>query len=131
MRDSAIRLLRNARLWQIALACYWAALFIATHIPADRLPRPAQTADKLAHLLAFAGLSWLFATTWELSAGRLNSRHLVRAWFLLALYGALEEATQPLVGRHASVFDWLADMTGAALGLVLFAWMRRKFERVN
>lgn len=130
MRQSVLHLLRNARLWQLALVCYWAALFIGTHIPIDRIPQPAQTADKLVHIVAFAGLSWLFATTWEVSAGRLNSRHLVRAWFLIALYGAFEEATQPIVGRYASAFDWMADATGAALGLLLFVWSRRKIDRV-
>jgi VanZ family protein len=126
MRDSAIRLLRNARLWQLALAVYWAALFVATHIPIDRVPQAAQKADKFVHIFAFTGLAWLFAMTWELSAGRLNSRHLMRAWFLIVLYGAFEEATQPLVGRYASFFDLLADATGAALGLALFVWTRRK-----
>jgi VanZ family protein len=130
MRISAIRLLRNARLWQFALALYWAALFVGTHIPIDRVPQAAQTADKIVHIIAFAGLSWLFAMTWELSAGRLNSGHLVRAWFLITLYAALEEATQPFVGRYASFFDWLADAAGAALGLALFVWTRSKFARI-
>jgi VanZ family protein len=131
MKDSAIRFLRNARLWQLALACYWAALFIGTHLPVERLPRHAQTADKLIHVVAFAGLAWLFAMTWEFSAGRLNFHHLTRAWFVIALYGAFEEATQPLVGRYASVLDWLGDATGAALGILLFVWTRRMLERLG
>jgi VanZ family protein len=129
MQSSLSRLLRNARLWQSALAIYWLALFIGTHLPLDRVPQPARTHDKWAHLIAFALLSGLFATTWELSAGRLNVRHLMRAWFLIVLYSAFDEATQPFVGRYASVIDWLADAAGAALGLMLFVWVRRKMAR--
>ena len=129
MRSSFIWLLRDARLWQIALACYWVALFVGTHLPLERVPQLEKMVDKWAHAFAFAVLAGLFATTWELSAGRLNARHLMRVWFILALYGAFEEATQPFVGRYASVWDWLADVVGAALGLLLFVWARRRIAR--
>ena len=36
------------------------------------------------------------------------------------LYGAIEETTQPLVNRVASLIDWLADAIGATLGLAVF-----------
>jgi VanZ family protein len=121
-----VRLLQNARLWQLALAVYWVALFIATHIPIERMPPAATAHDKIAHLFAFAGLAALFAMTWELSAGRLNVRHLLRAWVVLMLYAAFEEATQPIVNRYASVFDWLADAVGAAIGLAIF-WLVRNW----
>jgi VanZ family protein len=125
-----IRLLRNARMWQLALAVYWIALFIATHIPIERVPPAATTYDKVAHLVAFAGLGALFAATWEISAGRLNARHLLRAWFVIMLYAAFEESTQPIVNRHASILDWLADAVGAAIGLLLFLWLRRRLTSV-
>jgi VanZ family protein len=114
------RCLRNPQLWQLALACYWSALFIGTHVPIDRIPLHQGSADKVAHLAAFAGLAMIFATTWQLSAGRLMTRHLVWAWVVIAFYGAVEEITQPLVGRVASIWDWFADGTGAAIGLAVF-----------
>jgi VanZ family protein len=123
------RLLSNPRLWQLALAVYWIALFVATHIPIDRVPRAVGSADKIAHLAAFAALAFLFATTWQLSAGHLMTRHLVWSWIVIAIYGGFEEITQPLVGRVASVVDWLADVTGAALGLVMFVVVRRFLQR--
>jgi VanZ family protein len=122
------RSLRSSRLWQYALAVYWVALFIGTHIPIDRIPLHQGSADKAAHLAAFAGLAMIFATTWQLSAGRLMTRHLMWVWIVIAIYGGVEEITQPLVGRVASVWDWLADSIGAALGLLAFVVIRRVIE---
>jgi VanZ family protein len=43
------------------------------------------------------------------------------------MYAAADELTQLLVGRTASVGDWLADAAGAALGLAFFAaWPPRR-----
>jgi VanZ family protein len=131
MRQTLPRLLRNPTLWQLALTAYWLLLFVGTHVPVERVPQPARTQDKWAHIIAFAILSAMFATTWELSAGRLNHRHLARAWFIITLYGAFEEATQPLVGRYASILDWLADAVGAALGILLFVSLRRMMDTVK
>lgn len=111
--------LRNPRLWQLALACYWAALFTTTHIPMHRLTTNLGSADKVAHLGAFAALAVILATTWRVSAGRFGGRQLFMALTLIMLYATLEELTQPIVGRVASVWDWLADALGATLGLLL------------
>jgi VanZ family protein len=120
--------LRNPWLWQIALVCYWLALYTVTHIPMQRPELQGGKTDKLVHLAAFAVLGALLAITWQLSAGRLTTRSFFWVWFTVTLYAAFEELTQPLVGRTCSVWDWLADTLGAALGtalgLLLFAWWR-------
>jgi VanZ family protein len=116
------RFLKNPRLWQLALAGYWMALFVGTHIPIDQLALSRGSMDKFAHVAAFAMLAILAATAWRLSLGRLNSRQLVWIWAVVVLYGAIEETTQPLTNRAASVIDWLADAIGAALGLTVF-WL--------
>jgi VanZ family protein len=40
-----------------------------------------------------------------------------------ASYGALDELSQliPIVHRSCDLLDWIADMTGAAVGLAVFA----------
>ena len=124
MHNSLTRRLKNPRLWQIALACYWLALFVLTHIPMQRPELQGGKADKLAHLAAFAVLSTLVAIMWQLSAGRLTPRHFLWAWLTVMLYAGFEELTQPLVGRVCSVWDWLADALGAALGFLLFVLCR-------
>lgn len=99
---------------------YWVALFIGTHIPMERLAFNPGSTDKFAHVGAFTVLAALLATTWRLSAGRLHVRQLLWVWIIVVLYGAIEETTQPLMNRIASLLDWLADAIGAALGIAIY-----------
>jgi VanZ family protein len=126
MRRYVTRILRNARAWQAGLALYWLALLIGTHLPADAPLVPGSGVDKLIHIAAFSVLAVLLAATWQFSAGQLIGRHLRMAWLAIAVYAALDEWTQSLVGRYASAADWLADAVGALAGLLLFAWCRRR-----
>jgi len=121
------RPLESSKIWSAALAGYWLILFAATHLPRDfpAVP-PQQRVDKLVHLAAFALLAWLLATAWQRSAGRLTGSHLRAAWLAIVLYAAVDEWTQPWVGRCGSPADWLADATGAAVGLIVFHWMQRR-----
>jgi VanZ family protein len=124
------RSLKNPRLWQVALICFWLALFVATHIPVERLVLNPGAKDKLVHTAAYAVLTLLFATTWRLSAGRFNLHQTIWVWCIVMLYAAFEETTQPLVNRSASLVDWLADALGATLGLAVFwIWPRRWLNR--
>ena len=118
--------LSQPKAWQLVLAIYWLALFVATHLPKTQTLGTANQLDKLVHAAAFAGLALLLATTWQLSAGRLIGHHLRAAWIVLVCYAALDEWTQTFAGRDASLADWLADAAGAALGLALFAWLNRR-----
>jgi len=108
----------------LTVALYWVLLFVLTHLPVvpgkSLLPVPAN-ADKLAHCLAYAGLSFLLAAA---STARWGFQPLLflRVLLLVGLYGAFEEWTQGFVPpRETSVDDWIADMLGAGLGLSGFA----------
>jgi hypothetical protein len=76
---------------------------------------------------AFAVLAALFAITWHLTTGGLNFRNLVCIWLTIGLYGAVEEVTQPIVNRSASGIDWIADVSGAALGLAIYWFVVRRW----
>ena len=126
MQNPYRHLVKHPIIWQIALVCYWSALFAATHLPVEMpIALPGHWTDKVVHLAAFAILAVLLAITWQLGAGQIAFRHLWWLWVLLVLYGAIDEWTQAPVGRQASVWDWLADALGAAIGLALFATLRR------
>jgi VanZ family protein len=43
----------------------------------------------------------------------------------VAILGAIDELTQIPVGRDCSFWDWTADISGAAAGLLLFVGVRR------
>jgi VanZ family protein len=108
-------------LWAMT-AAYWVAIFVATHLPPEHLPRPG-VRDKTAHFFAYLGLSFLVGTTLWLAYPR--GRRVIPLLVLVigAAYGAFDEITQGMVRRHPSVDDWLADCAGAAVaaGILLLA----------
>jgi VanZ family protein len=124
MQQRFRELVKQSFIWQIALALYWLALFVMTHVPSEMATLPGASTDKLVHIAAFAVLAMLLATAWQLTAGPIGLRHLAYAWLLLVAYGAIDEWTQTLVGRQASLWDLLGDALGALVGLALFAALR-------
>ncbi len=119
---------RRARRPLLALLVVaWLAAFTLTHIP---LPQPIglPTSDKTAHLIGYAGLATLlWAVLWshDRSAGTRMAACLVG----LAVYGAFDELTQPLVNRHADVADWIFNVAGTALAVAILetlTWTRTR-----
>jgi VanZ family protein len=110
------------------LIAYWLTLAIATHIPPTSDLPSIETSDKLLHALAYMVLAFLLVAAWELSVGRLNGRHLTAAWLAVVVWAAIDEITQIPVRRVADFWDWVADATGAAIGILLFIIVRRLVE---
>jgi VanZ family protein len=125
MSSPPSRKLNLAWLWKLALAGYALALVVGTHLPPTFKGIPRDNSDKLWHFGAYLGLAWLLAIAWETSTGRLNGRHLRLLWVAIAIFGAVDEVTQLLVDRDATVGDWAADAAGAAVGLILFRACQR------
>ena len=110
--------------WGIALVAYCGLIYWLSD--QSRLPTPYlfDSQDKLLHAAAYAVMAWLFWQSWQ---QRLASRsHILLAATVLfcSLYGLSDEWHQSFVtGRHASVFDWLADTVGA---LLMALFMRKR-----
>ena len=117
----------------VAALAYWLVLFVATHRPIvpgswlANVSRPASLMhlDKVQHVVAFAALAVLLCAaaagyvrpSWWLYAGVIGS---------VALYGAFDEWSQGLIDyRYPDARDWVADVFGAALGVLAFALARR------
>ena len=94
----------------VALVLYWSSLAVGTHLPPDDLPDTG-TSDKVLHFGAFLGLGWLLATV----LGQ-HGRARWRAVPILLAYAAVDEWTQPLVGRECELLDWVCDAAGAVVG---------------
>jgi VanZ family protein len=112
------------------LLLYIVALVVATHMPDDHdfLPETnVRNLDKLAHFSIYCGLATLtglvvaWRTTHRRRTTRLAAWHYLAIAFSLALFGALDELTQPWTGRDRDLRDWFADVAGIITGLVLFA----------
>ena len=99
---------------QVVLGGYWLALLAGTHWP--KLPGvDVPGKDKTLHVVAFAILTGLLLNVLARRMATARSVAVVLAAVaVVAVYGALDEWTQPYTGRTCDFFDWLADMAGAA-----------------
>ena len=73
--------------------------------------------DKIVHLIAFAALAFPLART-----GRFG---LIPVFVGASTFGGLIELIQPSFGRSADTQDWIADIAGVGLGMMLALLYRR------
>jgi VanZ family protein len=93
---------------RIATAIYWITIFALTHVPVT-IPKRGP-GDKTIHFVVYAILGVLL---WLSIKPR---RWMIPAMVgMLMVYGAIDELTQPLVGRSCEFNDWLADSAGAVV----------------
>jgi len=85
--------------------------------PPSEVPLAPPGVDKLVHGLLFTVLAltgrWAGVGRVVLTSG-------------LVLYAALSEVLQGLIGRDATVGDWVADVVGLLLGLLVSQWISRR-----
>lgn len=81
-------------------------------------------ADKVVHFFCFAGFSFWVAFACNITTYK-------KCWLptlIISLWAITDEIHQSFTpGRNASVFDWLFDTAGAAVGAVIFVWFVTKF----
>jgi hypothetical protein len=88
--------------------------------PADDVPLAPAGVDKLVHAALFAVLAL---------TGRWAGTPRAVLAPVLVLYAAVSEVLQSLVGRDAAVGDWVADVVGVLLGLLMWQWLERRPAR--
>ena len=94
-----------------------AGLTVAMLWPIHEPPTAPDGTDKLVHLVAFAALAFPLART-----GRVG---LIPVVVGASAFGGLIEVLQPFFGRSADMQDWIADIVGVALGMILALLYRR------
>ena len=110
----SMRILRNGL--PVALVVYWITMLVLTHLP--RVPVVPQVTDKTAHFTGFAVLAaLLYGCIWVM--GKASGWTAVFILVVAAVYGMLDEWTQPLTGRSCSFLDWMANMSGAAAAVAV------------
>lgn len=122
MLEARSRQLHRLRLWGPVVA-YMVAIFYVSAL--SIAPLPEEVSDKTGHFVAYAGLALLCVRA--IGGGlpcRVVLRVAVPAFAIAAGYGIFDELHQWFVpGRSADVLDWLADATGACIGIgVCWLW---------
>jgi hypothetical protein len=115
----------------------WITSAVGTHVPLDHSPGGLFSAGRILHPLArlarmclsfvsdkvihaaayflLGGLLWLTLRAFGARLGRRAAAVLLVA----ACWGAIDELTQPLVGRSPELLDWAADVAGAVAAVCL------------
>jgi len=118
--DNALRS-RFARPLALLTLAYTVVLVGATHYPKpEDLLGPDPPSDKTLHFIAY-GLLGLLAAATLAAVGRWSLRAVAGLFIALAVFAALDEATQPAFGRAADVWDWAYDLIGLSAGIVVVA----------
>ena len=105
----------------------WVTAFTLTHIPETGLTH-LEVSDKTLHFLGY----FLLTSTLLLTLNAFSIAHIKRiisAVLIMALYGAVDELTQPLVNRCAAWSDWFANIAGITAAVIiieLLAYWGRK-----
>jgi len=105
------------------LTFYWLLILTLTSLPGAYMP-DVKINDKIEHFLAFGGLGFLL----HLSL-RIQNKFLILKkipWLftiiIVACYAAFDELHQLFIpGRSCDIKDWIADMIGVSIGVVLMA----------
>lgn len=112
-------LVRHRRWMLVVLIFFWLLAAALTHIPIPEIPSELDVGDKWVHKIGFAGLASLLMAA--LLAYRWSrTRRLLLIPLALAVYGALDELTQPSCGRARDFNDWRSDMIGMAVALLVW-----------
>ncbi|MCL5280721.1 MAG: VanZ family protein [Planctomycetes bacterium] len=90
-----------------------------THIPGEDMPRVLQVhyLDKAEHVAAYGLIAGFFLLSLQRPV---RPAVLLIGLATLATLGALDEMTQPLVHRIASIWDYACDLIGIALVSMVF-----------
>ncbi|QEF98074.1 VanZ like family protein [Stieleria maiorica] len=121
------------RLGVIALAVYWSALFLGTHLPAGIDVGP-QVSDKLKHFGGYFGLAVLccYVTQSPANDPRRSAWRFLGVIVVLAAYACIDELTQAFSpGRHPDVLDALADLAGIMTAVGLYVVSRQIARRFS
>ncbi|MBK7106218.1 MAG: VanZ family protein [Ignavibacteriae bacterium] len=106
----------------IPLILYWIILFIGTTLPSTTYVDVFEISDKLKHLGAYLilavllGLNLHFQEKWQ----GLSKFYLSYTFIICITYGVLDEIHQIFVpNRSAEFFDWIADLSGTLIGILV------------
>ncbi|MHC4727307.1 MAG: VanZ family protein, partial [Planctomycetota bacterium] len=116
--------------WLVLVITFTATVIVLTHIPQKLMPSQMQESgvDKLLHFLAYGVITFLLILSVKSSP---SPRLILFVFFALLAIGIVDEITQPLVRRQASLTDLMADITGVVSVLLLFIVGKHQFQKIK
>lgn len=105
----------------LPLIFYWILLFTLTTLPTESVPSVGVN-DKLEHLLAYFGLSFLLYLTlhFQKKSIILKKYAVLFTFLVIFVYGIMDEVHQLLIpGRSCELLDFLADLLGGVIGIIV------------
>lgn len=105
----------------LPLVIYWIVIFILTSLPID-IAININVSDKIEHFGAYGVLSFLlfFTLSFQKKIPLFKEFPATFTLVFASLYGMVDELHQLLVpGRNADIKDWIADLTGALLAVLI------------
>lgn len=116
--------------WLVIAVAFTAIILLLTHIPKEAMPPRLQenTYDKLHHVVAYGGITFLFILSLKVSS---TPFLLSLLFFAILAIGIVDEVTQPLVNRTASLADVVANFIGIATVLLLSRVGKRRFRKTK
>ena len=106
---------------------FTAIVLLFTHIPQEFMPSQLQKSglDKLYHVVAYGIITFLFIFSLKSSPSLLSS---LLIFFAILAIGIVDEVTQPLMSRQASLADLAADAIGIVTILLFSMVGKRRFR---
>ena len=109
-------------------------ILLLTGLPGSCFPavKPIFGFDKVAHLLMYAGFTfltlWGYRKPYQEGGTAYRKKALWITLIIGVLYGALTEIMQETLipSRTGSIFDWFADVIGSILGTVAFYFFQQR-----
>ena len=122
--------------WLVIAVVFTAIVLLLTHIPKEAMPPRLQenNHDKLHHVMAYGHvvaygvITLLFILSLKASS---TPFLLFLLFYAILVIGIVDEATQPLVNRTASLADIVANFIGIATVLFLSIVGKRRFQKTK
>ena len=114
-------------------------ILILTGLPGSCIPKvkPQIGLDKIVHCIMYAGFTFISLWGYREPFREKGKAYLRKAsWMILAIgivFGALTEIMQETLvpGRIGNVYDWIADILGSIIGVVIFYFFFQKRNKLK
>lgn len=104
---------------KLILVIYWIFLFTLTTLPTVPIDLGFQWQDKVNHTIAFTILSFLIYNYLSILKYS-RKKNIIITFIVIAIYAAFDELHQPYFGRICDIWDFVFDLIGGIIGIILY-----------